>query len=152
MYISRELLLAMLPEGRCVLDLNGIDEGGERFAWLVQAMYFPPGTKITVVSSALRFDRKQIALRLDHPDFIETAEAGQLPEVQALYSWTDTGKTTFACWAGPAVKTSLVDSAFVGPWKPPVPSPFLGGTQASWSEAAPAPENEPKRVRFREFT
>lgn len=101
MIISRQLLENLLPEGKildCVADKLGV-----AYEWLVEAMKFPVGTRITGVSMAARFVYDQIMLRIEHPDFIETEEGHQMPEVQANYERDAKGTPRFVGWTGAAV-------------------------------------------------
>ncbi len=111
MSVARGLLLPLLPAGKSTLDLDGVaDATGERFTWLAEVLLFPAGTKITGVSTALRFDRDEICLRLESPDFVETAQGNQLPGVDASYHWHG-GGMNFMGWSGPAVAVSSSEPA-----------------------------------------
>lgn len=101
MNVSRELMEHMLPPGKvieCVADKLGV-----QYEWLVEAMQLPAGSRITGVSIAVRFFHDEVAIRIEHPDFIETAEARTLPEVQAIYERNADGSPRFVKWCGAAV-------------------------------------------------
>lgn len=104
---TRELILAVLPEGRSVLDLDGVaDESGERFRWLAEAMKLPANAAITGVSAHAYFLKDEIAVRIACEDFVQTQPGNCLPEVAALYRAGAAG-AAFDGWAGPAVRTDL---------------------------------------------
>jgi hypothetical protein len=111
MYVSRELLEPLLG-GRqidCIADRLGIS-----YDWLVEALHLPAGTRITGVSVSLRFDRDQVALRVEHPDFVETIPGNVLPEVGAWY-----GHGVLS-WTGPAVGTPPTAPEQMEDWFRPV--------------------------------
>lgn len=100
MRVSRELVEQVWPEGIGQTMLG--DVLGERYEGLRKALRLPADCIITGVSLHLDMHRDLIAMRVQSPEFIETAEACTLPEVEAVYDDVG-GKTHWLGWRGTAV-------------------------------------------------
>lgn len=124
--VDRRLLEELLPDWRTALLLRYGDvlegwmyppeEASEWAQPFHDALKLPSTCFVTGLSTLLYFDRDQIALRIDSPDFVETVRGEHLPEVQAVYQHIrdypftadrvrfDGATGYFLCWAGEAVE------------------------------------------------
>lgn len=109
MNVSWALLADLLPDQQILYKLRHIDEEeqnqSEYIAELAQsfhdALKLPSNCKIVDISHRIRFNRDQVIIRIESPEFIETPPGELLPEVEAIHEFR------FLRWEGPA----LVDSA-----------------------------------------
>ena len=101
-YCSVELIANLMPDGTSIQWLDSergtIAAFGEGYEKLHKSLQLPANCRITGVSPHARFAYNQIVLRIESPDFVETPEAHNIPEVEPFYN-----KNGFSHWEGSAL-------------------------------------------------
>jgi hypothetical protein len=71
---------------------------------LAAALKLPAGVRIVAVSTTAEFQRDQLLVKVESPEFAETPQCHPLPETQPIYRLTNTG-AEFAGWGFNATTT-----------------------------------------------